>query len=179
MCEEDLVQPVALCHDDASSALHEADEVIAVSFVVVDFNTHESAPILPNAPLAPLCRVRLVLHAMRASRKDAMAVSNEQLAQRQNLFRDANERIEYAATVVGHKGLRPFICECSLDGCVERIEVETEVYQTVRAHPARFLTVPRHEVIEIEDVVTRQEGYQVVEKLNVFAEIAAGGNPRR
>ena len=108
-----------------------------------------------------------------------MAVSNEQLAQRQNLFRDANERIEYAATVVGHKGLRPFICECSLDGCLERIEVETEVYEVVRGHAARFLTLPGHEIIEIEDVVTRRDGYQVVEKMNSFAEIAKSGNPRR
>ncbi len=108
-----------------------------------------------------------------------MAVSNEQLAQRQNLFRDANERIEYAATAVGHKGLRPFICECSLDGCVERIEVETEIYEIVRGHSARFLTLPGHEVVEIEDVVARRAGYQVVEKQSVFAEIATSGNPRR
>jgi hypothetical protein len=108
-----------------------------------------------------------------------MAVSNEQLAQRQNLFRDANERIEYAATVVGHKGMRPFICECSLDGCVERIEVDAEAYEVVRGHSARFLTLPGHEIAEIEDVVVRREGYQVVEKQDRFAEIAAGGNPRR
>jgi hypothetical protein len=108
-----------------------------------------------------------------------MAVSNEQLAQRQNLFREANERIEYAATVVGHKGLRPFICECSLDGCVERIDVETEVYESVRGHSARFVTLPGHEIAEIEDVVERRDGYQIVEKLEVFAEIAASGNPRR
>jgi hypothetical protein len=108
-----------------------------------------------------------------------MAVSNEQLAQRQNLFRDANERIEHAATVVGHKGLRPFICECSLDGCVERIEVETEIYEEVRDNPARFLTLPGHEIVEIEIIVARRENYQVVEKVDVFAEIAAGGNPRQ
>jgi hypothetical protein len=108
-----------------------------------------------------------------------MAVSNEQLAQRQNLFRDANERIEYAATVVGHKGTRPFICECSLDGCVERIEVEPEVYDDVREHDARFLTLPGHEIAAIEIVVTRTSAYQVVEKTDRFAEIAASGNPRR
>ncbi|MDX6468467.1 MAG: hypothetical protein QOF75_270 [Gaiellaceae bacterium] len=108
-----------------------------------------------------------------------MSVSNEQLAQRQNLFRDANERIEHAATVVGHRGLRPFICECSLDGCVERIEVELEDYEEVRRSPTRFLTLPGHEIVEIEDVVARRADYQVVEKVDVFAEIAVGGNPRQ
>jgi hypothetical protein len=179
VCEEDLVHAVVLCHHDASRGLHEADEAIAVPFVVIDVDAHESASILPNAASRPPKPSRLALQAMRASRKDAMAVSNAQLAQRQNLFRDANERIEYAAAVVGHKGLRPFICECSLDGCVERIEVETAVYETVRDHSARFLTLPGHEIAEIEDVVGRGEGYQVVEKQSVFAEIAMSGNPRR
>jgi hypothetical protein len=107
-----------------------------------------------------------------------MAVSNEQLAQRQNLFRDANERIEYAATTVGHIGKRPFICECSLDGCVERLAVEPPVYDEVRGHQARFLTLPGHEIVAIEVIVERNEEYQIVEKLDRFAEIAASGNPR-
>jgi hypothetical protein len=108
-----------------------------------------------------------------------MAVSNEQLAQRQNLFRDANERIEYAAATVGHVGRRPFICECSLDGCVERIEVESAVYDEVRGHKARFLTLPGHEIAAIEVIVERNEEYQIVEKTDRFAEIAASGNPRQ
>lgn len=107
-----------------------------------------------------------------------MAVSNEQLAQRQNLFRDANERIEYAATTVGHIGNRPFICECSLDGCVEHLPVEPSVYDEVRGHEARFLTLPGHEIAAIEVIVERSGGYQIVEKMDHFAEIARSGNPR-
>jgi hypothetical protein len=108
-----------------------------------------------------------------------MAVTNEQLAQRQNLFRDANERIEHAATAVGHVGKRPFICECSLDGCVEHVGVEPDVYDEVRGHEARFVTLPGHEIAAIEVIVERNEEYQVVEKTDTFAQIAASGNPRR
>lgn len=108
-----------------------------------------------------------------------MAETNEQLAQRQNLFRAANERIEYAAAAVGHVGLRPFICECSLDGCVEHVEVEAGIYQEVRGHDARFVTLPGHEIAEIEIIVARNELYQVVEKTDRFAAIAASGNPRQ
>jgi hypothetical protein len=107
-----------------------------------------------------------------------MSVSNEQLAQRQNYFRDANERIEYAAAMAAYAGRRPFICECSLDGCVEHIEVDASAYELVRAHPARFLTRPGHEIAEIEKVTERNDEYQVVEKMHHFAEIAASGNPR-
>jgi hypothetical protein len=107
-----------------------------------------------------------------------MAVSNEQLAQRQNYFREANERIEHAATMAAHTGQRPFICECSMDGCVEHIEVEAVAYDEVRGHPARFVTRVGHEIVEIEDVVERHGAYQVVEKTTHFAEIAAIGNPR-
>jgi hypothetical protein len=107
-----------------------------------------------------------------------MAVSNEQLAQRQNYFRQANERIEYAAAMAAHTGQRPFICECSLDGCVEHIEVDADAYDEVRGHAARFFTRVGHEIAEIEDVVERNEQYQVVEKTTHYAEIAASGNPR-
>jgi hypothetical protein len=109
-----------------------------------------------------------------------MAVStNEQLAQRQNLFRDANERIEHAATAVGHSGFRPFICECSLDGCVEHVEVAATTYQEVRGYAARFVTLPGHEIAAIEVIVERNELYQIVEKTAVFGEIAVSGNPRQ
>jgi hypothetical protein len=108
-----------------------------------------------------------------------MAVTNEQLAQRQNLFRAANERIEHAATVVGHVGMRPFICECSLDGCVDHVEVDAAAYHEVRGHKARFVTLPGHEIAAIEIIVERNELYQIVEKTAVFGEIAASGNPRQ
>jgi hypothetical protein len=108
-----------------------------------------------------------------------MIVTNEQLAQRQNLFRNANERIEQAATAVGHIGPRPFICECSLDGCVEYVEVDVATYQDVREHRARFLTLPGHEIAAIEIIVQRNALFQVVEKQDRFAEIAASGNPRQ
>ena len=108
-----------------------------------------------------------------------MTVSDEQLAQRQNLFRDANERIEHAAVAVGHRGARPFICECSLDGCVVSIDVEAELYEGIRAHGARFLTLPGHEIATIELIVERNLAYQVVEKTDRFAEIATSANPRQ
>jgi len=108
-----------------------------------------------------------------------MVGTDEQLAQRQNLFRDANERIERAARAVGHLGTRPFICECSLDGCVAHIEVEPEVYDVLRTHEARFVTLPGHEITAIEVIVERNEQYQIVEKTARFAEIAASGNPRQ
>jgi hypothetical protein len=40
------------------------------------------------------------------------------------------------------------------------------------------LTLPGHEIVEIETVIVRNENYQVVEKQDHFAEIAASGNPR-
>jgi hypothetical protein len=107
-----------------------------------------------------------------------MSVTNEQLAQRQNLFRQANERIEHAAAAVNYIGVRPFICECSLDGCVLHVEVTATAYDEIRGHAARFVTLPGHEIAAIEVIVERNERYQVVEKMNVYGEIAVSGNPR-
>jgi hypothetical protein len=48
-----------------------------------------------------------------------------------------------------------------------------------RSFPGRRDLFGGVEIAEIEDVVERRDGYQIVEKLDVFAEIAASGNPRR
>jgi hypothetical protein len=52
VCEKDLVDPVALRNDDAARALHEPDEVVAVSIVVFEPNPHQSLAIVPNGAAA-------------------------------------------------------------------------------------------------------------------------------
>ena len=59
------------------------------------------------------------------------------------------------------------------------MEVEAGTYDTVRGHGARFVTLPGHETAVIEVFVERNELYQVVEKVNLFGEIAVSGNPRQ
>jgi len=102
----------------------------------------------------------------------------EQLAERQNTFRRANERIEAVAAMLGYDGARPFICECSRDGCTLRIDVSRDAYEAVRSHASRFLTRLGHEYDELETVVELDGGFQVVEKYGTAGAIALAGDPR-
>jgi hypothetical protein len=81
------------------------------------------------------------------------------------LFREVNERIEDLNETFG---IRPpamtIVCECGDPQCLERIEVPIERYEGVRADPARFLVAPGHVVEDVEDVVERHDGYEVIEK---------------
>jgi hypothetical protein len=82
------------------------------------------------------------------------------------LFRQANERIEDLneafATLTDELVL---ICECGDPKCVEKISMNREAYEQLRADPAQFAVTPGHETPNVEEVVARREGYDVVRKV--------------
>ena len=99
-------------------------------------------------------------------------------ARNEALFREVNEQVR---TVSGQFGTQAeetaFVCECSNDGCVQRIRVPGDVYERVRQNPRRFLLVPGHEN-EFERIVERANGYLIVEKEGDAGRIAANTDPR-
>jgi hypothetical protein len=100
-----------------------------------------------------------------------MSESLERLARNQGLFREVNERIEYLAEVnerIGYlaEGARnEFVCECSNPECIETIELNLKAYERIRSNPTSFLIKPDHDISQIERVISRDDGYAVVEKL--------------
>jgi hypothetical protein len=94
------------------------------------------------------------------------------------LFREVNEQGRALAEQFAvPDGLPAFVCECSDDSCVERIRVPVEVYESVRAHPRRFLVAPGHES-SVEQVVGGDDGYVIVEKTGTAGRIAEQNDPR-
>jgi hypothetical protein len=51
-------------------------------------------------------------------------------------------------------------------------------YEDVRAIPTQFVVAPGHELPEIEEVLFRSDGYQVVKKRGDAAELATAEDPR-
>jgi hypothetical protein len=100
-----------------------------------------------------------------------MSESLERLARNQTLFREVNERIEYLAEVnerIGYDAERAtseFVCECSNPECIETIELHLKAYERIRSNPTWFLVKTDHDISQIERVVSRDDGYAVVEKL--------------
>lgn len=99
--------------------------------------------------------------------RDARVAHNE------STFRDANERLRERFELEEDAEARlPFLCECADPRCTLVLLVSLEEYAEVRAHPARFLTLPDHEEPQTEVVVDEERRYQVVQKRGEAAEVA-------
>ena len=85
-------------------------------------------------------------------------------ARTEALFRDVNERIaESAQRFDAHS--TQFVCECADANCTHRLEVTLDEYEDVRADGATFMLVPGHEHHDIERVIEKRGGFNVVEKV--------------
>lgn len=82
------------------------------------------------------------------------------------LFREVNEQVEALGTILGDDGgTLDIVCECGDASCTVRLVVPRAVYERTRADPARFLVAPGHEAPDVERVVERHEGFDIVQKL--------------
>ena len=97
----------------------------------------------------------------------------ERVARNESIFRDANEQLResFERDQDGETRL-PFLCECANPRCTRVLFVSLEEYIEVRAHPARFLTLPDHEEPQTEVVVDEERRYQIVQKRGEAAEVA-------
>jgi hypothetical protein len=80
------------------------------------------------------------------------------------LFRRANEIVRERAGAFGVAGTVPFICECRDGQCLERIELSTDEYDGITAHPERAPIAPGHEDAELERIVESTNRFAVVER---------------
>ena len=105
--------------------------------------------------------------------------SDEQKARNEILFREVNERIEEVSEEVDrHDSGLIVLCECDQAGCVAQIELTRVEYDTVRASPTCFVTVPGHEDTRIARIVESHPRFVVAEKQGEAAEMAIEHDPR-
>ena len=89
----------------------------------------------------------------------------KELAMRQNVLREANERINRLRWTQAPGEKIGYLCECSRVDCAETIALDADGYDAVRASPLRFLLLPGHEQAGVERVVERHGDYLVVENI--------------
>jgi hypothetical protein len=106
-----------------------------------------------------------------------VSASEERAARNEALFREFNERVEDLADTVQADRSR-FVCECGNLDCLERVELTRTAYEEVRGDAKRFVVARGHENPEVERVVAGGEGYLVVEKIEVAAQVAIEHDPR-
>ncbi len=109
----------------------------------------------------------------------AVDARERRLAENETVFREVNERIEdLALTHGGNEHVYDFLCECSNIGCDLRLSLPLSVYEEARSDSAVFLVALGHELPEIEEVVRRGDGFQLVKKHGEAAELAEETDPR-
>ena len=84
-------------------------------------------------------------------------------ARTEALFRSVNEHIP-AATEEGFVDGAEFVCECADPTCTEQLEAPLEEYEDVRTDAARFLVKHGHVDQAVEQAVSDEGEYEVVEK---------------
>jgi|SRR4051812_24294862 len=81
------------------------------------------------------------------------------------LFRQVNEELESLEQVtrITDRAIG-IVCECGDLRCRERIDVPIADYEEVRGDSHLFLVIPGHEIPSTEEIVQRNEQYNVVRK---------------
>jgi hypothetical protein len=108
-----------------------------------------------------------------------MDAREERLARNEVLFREVNEQILVAAA--GHgvdEHLYEFFCECSNLDCDLKLSLTVSQYEEIRSHSDRFFVAPGHLLPEIEHIVSRHDGFDVVTKEGEAARLADELDPR-
>jgi hypothetical protein len=93
------------------------------------------------------------------------------MAENEAIFREVNERVAEISKSFGQETVSA-ICECATADCTERIELRRSDYEHVRSSSVRFAVIAGHEEPDVETVVERREGYLIVEKFGVAADVA-------
>ncbi len=106
-----------------------------------------------------------------------MSVSLERLARNQALFREVNERLLELSEGF-QDGSMQFVCECSNEDCTLTITMNHDEYESVRARSTFFVVATGHEILEVEKVIDRQDGWTIVQKVTA-SDYMLATDPRR
>ncbi len=81
------------------------------------------------------------------------------------LFREVNERIEAVSESLQITNETiAILCECGDESCTERVDVGLADYERIRDDGELFFIRPGHQADDVEDVVERNSGWEVVRK---------------
>jgi len=94
-----------------------------------------------------------------------MSSREERIGLNEAVFREVNERIEnLAETFDLNTQSLDLICECGDATCVKRLTMTRAEYEKLRSEEHQFAVHPGHDFPEVERIVARLKGYDVVVK---------------
>jgi hypothetical protein len=110
-----------------------------------------------------------------------MGAREERIGLNEAVFREVNERIENVAEILAPNTEQlDLVCECGNAACEERISMTMAEYEALRSESHLFAVYPGHEYPDVERVVEKRKGYDVVQKFKGAPErIAEETDPRK
>jgi hypothetical protein len=96
----------------------------------------------------------------------------ERRARNEASLRTVNEAIVAGQPLADAEQPVAFVCECANVGCTVILQLTCGEYQSVRSGPRRFLVAPGHEAPDLERVVSRREGWTMIEKVGEAGSVA-------
>jgi hypothetical protein len=105
---------------------------------------------------------------------------HDRAARHRTLVRDANERIGTESLTANQLDVtHHFSCECDDPACGEMVTITRREYESVRASPTRFVIVADHEDLQVEQLISENARFAIVETLpGTASRIALRSDPR-
>ncbi|CAN5222809.1 hypothetical protein BH18ACT12_BH18ACT12_20500 [soil metagenome] len=110
-----------------------------------------------------------------------MSAREARIGLNEAVFREVNERIESLADKFQlSQDPLDLVCECGDAACVRRISMTRADYEQVRSESHQFAVHPGHEIPDVESVVAKRNGYDIVKKdEGVPEQVAEQTDPRQ
>ena len=94
-----------------------------------------------------------------------MSERARRVGENEALFRGINERLEeVSGAFEWMTGSLQIVCECANRSCIERIDLQPDEYERVRADPTHFAVLRGHDEPGVEDIVADHGAWVVVRK---------------
>ena len=88
-----------------------------------------------------------------------------EIAEREAMFREVNERLEALNESFAVVTSRfEVVCECGDKDCTAQLSMKGDDYEKLRSSPDLFVVAPGHSLEQVEEVVARGDGYDIVRK---------------
>jgi hypothetical protein len=89
------------------------------------------------------------------------------------LFREMNERVEERVqTAASQETTFAILCECADPDCAERIILTPAEYEAAHEDPTQFTVLPGHAAVDLEEVVAKNDRFEVVRKRGLAGDVA-------
>jgi len=103
----------------------------------------------------------------------------ERLAENEAMFRTANERMAEWEEHRINEAEELYFCECADDDCREKVSLRKADYERVRSNSRHFVIARDHEIPDVETVISKHEGWAVIEKNPEVTETVESLDPRQ